>query len=144
MPLPPQRPGHPGWSIWAMDSETFVSETRGQNRRIHIVVPLPQTTHTHSSIMPQGAPVFSNMIGMFSNDNSKFRWQQCRCRRPRTPTPASCPRVRFNGIYRKTKITVPDDFIGLVMKYHQPSDIHQVQTYNDLKCMDGPADGSAC
>ena len=51
----PQRPGHPGWSIWAMDSETFVGETRGQVGRIHIVVPMPRTSHTHSAVLPQSA-----------------------------------------------------------------------------------------
>jgi hypothetical protein len=38
-----------------MDSETFVAETRGQVGRIHVVVPMPRTSHTHSSILPQSA-----------------------------------------------------------------------------------------
>jgi hypothetical protein len=51
-----QRPGHPGWSIWSMDSEAFVGELKSQRGRVHIVVPLPPTSHTRSSLLPQGLP----------------------------------------------------------------------------------------
>lgn len=54
-----QRPGHPGWSIWAMDSEAFVGELKSQHGRVHIVVPVPPTSHSRSSMLPPGkVPLF--------------------------------------------------------------------------------------
>jgi len=50
-----QRPGHPGWCIWGMDSEAFVTELKQQRGRVHIVVPIPPTSHTRSSLLPHGA-----------------------------------------------------------------------------------------
>ena len=52
--------GHPGWSIWGMDSEAFLQDWKERPERVHIVAPLPATTHALSSNMlyqpaPQGA-----------------------------------------------------------------------------------------
>ena len=49
-----QRPGHPGWCIWGMDSEGFVTELKLQRGRVHIVVPVPPTSHSRSSLLPHG------------------------------------------------------------------------------------------
>ncbi len=50
-----QRPGHPGWCIWGMDSEGFVAELKLHRGRVHIVVPVPPTSHSRSSLLPHGA-----------------------------------------------------------------------------------------
>ncbi|BDA50510.1 hypothetical protein COCOBI_16-1860 [Coccomyxa sp. Obi] len=49
-----QRPGHPGWCIWGMDSEGFVAELKLHRGRVHIVVPVPPTSHSRSSLLPHG------------------------------------------------------------------------------------------
>ncbi len=53
--------GHPGWSIWGMDSEAFLQDWKERPERVHIVAPMPTTTHALSSNMlyqpqPQGEP----------------------------------------------------------------------------------------
>ena len=50
-----QRPGHPGWCIWGMDSEGFVAELKLHRGRVHIVVPVPPTSHSRSSLLSHGA-----------------------------------------------------------------------------------------
>ena len=55
------RAGHPGWSIWGMDSEAFLQDWKERPERVHIVAPMPTTTHALSSNMlyqpqPQGEP----------------------------------------------------------------------------------------
>ena len=61
------RAGHPGWSIWGMDSEAFLQDWKERPERVHIVAPLPTTTHALSSNMlyqpqPQGEPGLFRMI----------------------------------------------------------------------------------
>lgn len=57
--------GHPGWSIWGMDSEAFLQDWKERPERVHIVAPMPATTHALSSNMlyqpqPQGEPALAS------------------------------------------------------------------------------------
>lgn len=57
--------GHPGWSIWGMESEAFLQDWKERPDRVHIVAPLPATTHALSSNMlyqPQPQGMFKPLI----------------------------------------------------------------------------------
>ena len=63
--------GHPGWSIWAMDSEAFLQDWKERPERVHIVGPMPATTHALSSNMlyqpqpqPQGEPALESTLAL--------------------------------------------------------------------------------
>ena len=68
---PVLRAGHPGWSIWGMDSEAFLQDWKERPERVHIVAPMPTTTHALSSNMlyqpqPQGEPHASPHVLRFN------------------------------------------------------------------------------
>ncbi|CAK0787075.1 hypothetical protein CVIRNUC_010291 [Coccomyxa viridis] len=143
-------PGHPGWSIWGMDSEAFLQDWKERPERVHIVAPLPATTHALSSNMlyqpaPQGLLAQQPALNLFPNGyQAALMDAQAQAQQQQQALGTSAP-MQASGAQVDNAQMLPSPFDnvhgGASAVSHIPSSMQQSAPPEDTKAADAAVPG---
>ncbi|CAL5229296.1 g12594 [Coccomyxa viridis] len=152
-------PGHPGWSIWGMDSEAFLQDWKERPERVHIVAPMPTTTHALSSNMlyqpqPQGLLAQPAPLSLFPNGfqaalmdaQAQAQGQPPQQQQQPPPLPESSVPLQAPGAHVDNTQMLPSPFDnvhgGANAVSHVPSSMQQSSAEGDTKASEASLPGA--